>query len=130
VDISRTLATVPHGRTTSVANRHLAVAITVVQAHVFIRLREMAERRPELAQPDRAVVSLSNATTANVDWLVCESIAVVVSTKFLRHPVRNRTRRAVFNFCTTAVTVFGRGAIRDLANPDFATGQLAIFKPF
>ena len=58
-------------RSAAVANRSLAAAAAAVQAHVFFRLRETVQRRPDLAQSHRAHLSLSNPAAADVDWLVC-----------------------------------------------------------
>ena len=66
-------------RIAAVTNRSLAAATAVVQAHVFVRLCEIVERRSELAQSHRAHISLSNPAAADVDWLVCEPIAALVS---------------------------------------------------
>ena len=79
----------PFARSAAVANRPLAAAAAAVQAHVLVRLRETVERRPELAQSHRAHVSLSNPAAADVDWLVCQPIAAVVSKIFLRRHVRH-----------------------------------------
>ena len=88
-------------RHAAVANRSLAAAFAAVQADVFIRLREIVERRPELAQSHRADVPLSNAAAANMDCLVCEPIAALVPKIFLRRDVCHRTWRAVADFRAT-----------------------------
>src|SRR5208283_1418154 len=60
-------------------NRALFAVAAVVQGHVFFRLCKAVQRRPELAQSHCAHVSLSNPAAADVDCLVCQPTAVVVS---------------------------------------------------
>ncbi len=55
----------------------LAAALAVVQADVPVRLRQTAQRRPGLAQPDGAYLPLRDSTAADVDRVVCAPVAGV-----------------------------------------------------
>ena len=112
----------------AVAARALAAAVAVVQAHVFVRLRETVERRPELAQSHRAHVSLPNPAAADVDWLVCEPIAVVVSKSVLCRDVLHRTWRAVPDFRAAPIAVLRRRGHCVSPNLDSADRQLHFFQ--
>src|SRR5688572_22954018 len=57
-------------RSAAIAARAVAVAPAPVQTDVPIRLREDAEWRRNLAQPDRTHSALRNTTAADLDWLV------------------------------------------------------------
>ena len=78
------MAATAFARKTALADRLLAAAFAAVQADVFIRLREIGERRSDLAQSHRAYVSLLDATAADVGGVVRRSIAGVVLEIILR----------------------------------------------
>src|SRR5208282_6370597 len=89
-------------------NRALFAVAAVVQGHVFFRLCKAVQRRPELAQSHCAHVSLSNPAAADVDCLVCQPTAVVVSKSVVCRDVCNRTRRAVPDFYSAPIAVLWR----------------------
>src|SRR6185312_12250022 len=115
-------------RSRAVECRTLAVTAAPVQTHVLIRLREVAQRRPELARPHRTNVSLPDPAVANVDRMVCTSIAAGISEIFLCHDVCRGTRGTVPNFLPAPHPVSGmRGAGR-IATADPAHRQLHVLQ--
>jgi len=83
----------------SLASKQAAAVLAAVPTHVSIRLREVVERRSDLAKLDRTELSLRNSTIANLDWMVRSSIAWLVSQPVGRNHVRYRTRCSVSNIC-------------------------------
>ena len=109
-------------------NRALVAVAAVVQARVFLRLRETVQRRPELAQSHRAHVSLSNPAAAHLDWLVCATTAAVVPENVLRRDVWHRAGRAVSDFRAAPAAVLRRRGDCLSPNPDPADRQLHLLQ--
>src|SRR5437879_3246423 len=57
----------------------LAAALATVPAHVCFRLRETAQRRSDMAQPDSAELPLPDPAVADLDRVVCASTSPVVA---------------------------------------------------
>ncbi len=91
-------------RSAAVADDALAVALVVVSVDVRFRRGKARQRRPDLAQPDRADLSLRNAAAADLDWMVREPVAGLVPETVLRGDVRHRTRCAVPDFSAAPAT--------------------------
>src|SRR5438067_103565 len=70
-------------------DRFLAPSLAFVSADAGLWLRQAAQRRSHMAQPDRTELSLPDPAAADLDRLVCASTAAMVAQRVGCCDVRN-----------------------------------------
>src|ERR1019366_4374859 len=116
-------------RRTSLAPRAVAAAVAVVQTDVPVRLRQTAEPRSGLAQPDGAHLPLRKPAAADMDRLVCAPVAGVGAEDLRRHDVRHRAIYPVPDLWAAAAAPLGVPGIGRLPGADLPHRQLLLFQP-
>ena len=116
-------------RRAALAAGALVAAVAAVQIDVPVRLRETAQPRSDLAQPDGAHLPLRNSAAADVDRLVCASVAGVGAEGFRRHDVRHRAARPVPDLRAAAAASLGVPGFGRLPGADLPHRQLLLLQP-
>src|SRR5262245_2630929 len=122
------MAAKSHARDAAISRRDLAPSLAIVSPDVHVRRSETFERRSGLVETDGTDFSLRNATAADLDRLVCASIAGVVSKSFRDNHVRHRTRGAFSDLWNAPLPpdCLRRVFVADVA--DRRHGQLLLFQ--